>query len=259
LRISFFSDDSYLLQFLRVSKFSNAEAFKRLEKFLVLLQTNPKWFEKLSLDDLKLAELFETGYIISLKERDENGCRVIIIRTGIPDVKKFSYCDFLRIGILIILTELAEPETQVAGTVIIFDDKNIKVEFLASFPFQELLTFYKVMQNAFPLRIRNAFGINMAKFVVTFVGLIRPVMSKKLNERTILSSSEDSIKPSHRKLFPKEHGGTIPIKDMLEDMKIRIKAQEENIRLILQQRINLSLVKNVKVEQVESFKKLEID
>lgn len=115
------------------------------------------------------------------------------------------------------------------------------------------------MQNAFPLRIRNAFGINMAKFVVTFAELIRPVMSKKLNERTIFSSSEDVIKPSLRKLFPKEHGGTIPIKDMLEDMKIRIKAQEENIRLILQQRINLSLVKNVKVEHVESFKKLEID
>jgi hypothetical protein len=46
---------------------------------------------------------------------------------------------------------------------------------------------------------------------------------------------------------------------MLEDFKVLAKAQSENIRLIASQTIDLSKVKSFKCDEIESFRKLEID
>lgn len=254
------SDDVFLLQFLRVKKYSTAEAFKRFEKFLVTLETYPKWFDNLSLDDKRLSRLFETGYIFPLRERDKNGCRVILLQAGKPDAKKFSYLEFIRMITLVCLTVLEEPETQVTGVSVIANYANVKMDYLSCFPVKELMKFFQSLTNSLPLRAKRIAVVNLPTIAVTLAELTRTVLSKKINERMIFSSDDKTLFDEYeKKILPTEYGGEVSIKEMMDDFRFEAKKHEKNIQLTSSQRINLSLVKNVKVEQIESFRKLEID
>lgn len=90
-------DDSFLLRFLRVKKYLNSEAFKMFEKFLIVHQAYPQWFSDFGLQDLRMKELFESGYAFPLKERDQNGCRVVVIQGRKVDPKKFTANDVYKI------------------------------------------------------------------------------------------------------------------------------------------------------------------
>jgi poly-D-alanine transfer protein DltD len=80
-----------------VKKFLNAEAFKMLEKFLIIHQANPQWFSNFGLQDPRMKELFESEYIFPLKQRDQNGCRVVMIKGRKLDPKKYNANDAYKI------------------------------------------------------------------------------------------------------------------------------------------------------------------
>ncbi len=55
------SDSGFLLRFLRVGKFSQLEALRRLERYLTLFTTAPGWVRDLDPSDPKFLEILDTG------------------------------------------------------------------------------------------------------------------------------------------------------------------------------------------------------
>ena len=116
----------------------NASAFKMLENFLIRSQQYPQWFCNLTLNDDRMRELYENAYIFPLKERDKNGCRVIMVRGSQIDTKKYTFDDVVRMLNFVILTLLEEEETQIAGFSYIFDHKDISSDYISIFPLLEI-------------------------------------------------------------------------------------------------------------------------
>lgn len=252
-------DDIFLLRFLRVKKYSNAHAFKMFEKFLISCQTYPQWFGNLTLDDARLKELLDCGFIFPLMERDRNGCRVIMIRANKLDTKKFTFSDVLKAINFVVFTLSEEEETVIAGFVYIIDHKNISMDYVSLFSLTDMRNYLKCIQNAIPCRQKLGIFINLPGFAVALTDFAKSLISNKLKERAIFY--KDIQKLSNHvdvKILPLEYGGTTPIKDMIENFKTISDKFKDKVKLLDDQKINIECVKDHEC-QVNSFRKLEID
>lgn len=252
------SDDSFLLRFLRVKKYSNADAFKMLEKFNVSCETHPQWFRGLTLDDSRMRELFNEGYIFPLKERDENGCRVVIIRANRVDTKKFTFSDELKILNLIIFTLLEESETQISGFIFIIDHKDIAFDYIKNISLIDIRNYLKCIQNAIPCRQKKGIWLNLPSFAVTLTDFGKSLVSAKLRERAHFYKDSDSVfQHVDRKILPKEYGGSeTTIQEMMDNFEVILNSKKEKLLENDRQSINLASVTD---QTIGSFRKLEID
>lgn len=257
---SIISDDSFLLRFLRVKKYSNADAFKMLEKFLISSETHPKWFRHLTLDDDRMRELYESGYIFPLKDRDENGCRVIVIQAGKLDIKKFSFSDVLKIINLVIFTLLEEPETQVAGFRYILDHEGIALDYVGLFSLSDLRHYLKCIQNAIPCRQKQAIWVHLPSFAVKLTDLAKSLVSSKLRERAHFYKEFDNVFGHFDvKILPHDFGGRTPIKEMMTNFVDIADSFKVQLKQLDDQHIDLGSIKNHDNDAIDSFRKLEID
>lgn len=247
-----------MLRFLRVKKFLNAEAFKCYEKLLVNYESYGKWFKNLSLDDESLLELVNKGYIIPLKERDRNGCRVILAQPKVFDTKKFTEDHIYRSFFLSVMTLLEEPETQVSGITVIVDFKDVKLDYITLFSLMELKHLAHCLQNAVPMRLKQSNWVNFPAFGVRISEIVRGFASKKMNERAKITVDDQVIYESiDKKFLPTEYGGEAKMSDLIENFKALIAASKDKLKRADEQSIDLERVQGY--EPAESFKKLEID
>jgi CRAL/TRIO domain len=247
-----------LLQFLRAKKFLNAEAFKSYEKLQTNYEAYPKWFKNLSLEDERMRELLDAGYLVPLKERDSNGCRVLLSRPRVFDTKKFNEDDIYRSFFWIANTLLEEPETQVSGMVLLVDYKDAKLDYISLFSLMDMKHFASCIQSAYPLRVKKTYWVNFPAFGVRIAEIFRSFLSSKLNERSIITSDDKLIAENFdARILPAEYGGETPLSEMIASFKVLAEQHKGSLKRIDEQSIDLSRVQGY--EAVESFKKLEID
>lgn len=244
-----------------MKKYSNADAFKMLEKFIASCESHPRWFQNLTLDDDRVRSLFDSGYIVPLAERDKNGCRVIMIRAGQLDAKKFTFSDELKLINLVLFTLLEEAETQIAGFVFVIDHKGIAFDYVATISLVDLRNYLKCIQNAIPSRQKQAIWLNLPAFAVAMTEIGKTLVSAKLRDRALFYKDFDSVfKHVDKKLLPKEYGGQVTIKEMMESFENIYNSKREKLLEIEQQTIDLTQVKGRDTgEAIDSFRKLEID
>lgn len=243
-----------------MKKYANADAFKMFEKFLISCEMNPRWFKKLSLDDERMKELFERGYIFPLQERTEEGCRVIMIQAGKLDTKKFVFSDVLKIINLVIFTLLEEPETQIAGFVYVIDHKDISLDYVGLFSLVDLKNYLKCIQSTIPCRQKLGIFTHLPTFAVRLTDLGKSLVSNKLKQRAYFYKDFGNV---HRhidaRILPKEYGGTISIKEMMKNFTEIAESFKNKLAQIDEQQIDLISVKRNDLGTVESFRQLEID
>lgn len=193
-------------------------------------------------------------------ERDRNGCRVIMIQANKLDTKKFSFSDVLKIINLVILTLLEEQETQIAGFVYIIDHKDISMDYVSIFSLIDLKNYLKCIQNALPCRQKQAIFVNLPGFAVSLTDFGKNFISSKLKERAIFYRDIEKLTDHvDQKILPKEYGGVIPVKEMMESFRTTAENYKEKIKQCDEQFINADGVKSSDADAVNSFRKLEID
>lgn len=229
-----------------------------LERFLVSCQTHPQWFQNLTFEDTRMRDLFDSGFIFPLKERDENGCRVIMIQASKLDTKKFSFSDVLKVINLVIFTLLEEPETQIAGFVYVIDHKDISMDYIALFSLMDMKNYLKCIQNAIPCRQKQGFFVNLPSFAVALTDFGKSFVSSKLKARAYFYKDFEKL-DGHidHKILPKEFGGLTPIKEMMENFRSLAETYKESLKQTDKQHIKLDFVESH--DAVDSFRKLEID
>lgn len=141
-------DDVYLLQFLRTKKYSNAAAYKLLENHLTAKMLYPKWFIYGDSDVLKMRELYKTGYIYPLLERDEEGRKIILCQVRKMDPTKYNSGDIIRLSALIVTTLLEDHETQISGFIGIMDYAETTMKHIGVFSITDVKDYVNCVKNA---------------------------------------------------------------------------------------------------------------
>lgn len=89
-------DDIFLLQFLRTKKYSMDMAFKSFENYNLAQKRYAKWFDIAESDFEQMMKLYKAGYVYPLRERDEEGRKLIFIQLQRLDPDCFTSADAIR-------------------------------------------------------------------------------------------------------------------------------------------------------------------
>ncbi|CRL06985.1 CLUMA_CG019986, isoform B [Clunio marinus] len=244
-------DTNWLLRHLRFRKFSVPMAMEAIERMMVVKDGpfGKGWFERIEVARPSVLRLLDTGFAFLLPERDYMGRRVIFYRPGVSNPMSPT-CGFdvltLMTSLFILLCEYEED--QIRGVVHVADASGIKMPHFTVFSPTYSFRIGKVTERILPLRHKGFHVVNVHKSLRLVHDVIMSQMSEKLKKRAHLYSNFDEFKAIETSKLPKEYGGTIPMKEMIDATK----------KLLLEKRDDHLLLSEMKVRQ-EFYPKQVLD
>lgn len=240
------------------------ETFQAFERVYLAEKRYPKFFEYSEENMQKMFKLFDTGYCYPLPGRDDEGRKIILMRTGKLDYDVFSTHDSVRLLIYVITALLEEEETQIAGIMLIFDHANSTIRHAIS-PV-DLLDLMDFSKKCSAVRQKGTIVMNLPSFGVVLLELFRSVLSEKMKKRLVVLKNSDDLKNHvNLSMLPKEYGGTTSEAEILESFLQFRESKRANLQMLLDAKIDWDNVNHDKVwsnhddEGIGSFRKLEID
>ncbi|XP_014225739.1 alpha-tocopherol transfer protein-like [Trichogramma pretiosum] len=278
-------DARFLLRFLRCKKFNVPMAQEAIERYLLLRQVYQPAFHNLDVKEKNMEELLALGYIFAVPGRDPKGRRVIVARPGVFDPYKYTNADMCKIHGLTYEALMEDEESQVRGFVHFADGAGVSFPHLTLFTPKEAVRIVKNGERTLPMRHKEVHAINVhpsLKFALDF-GM--SLISEKIRSRVTIYTSLDDAKEKGMdcSMLPKEYGGTIPMKEMInawreelmslrmtllshDKMRVRPELYSEKARegavSALKQGFNCSTVSTGESTMhgiCGSFRKLEVD
>lgn len=162
--VTHLTDDIFLLRFLRTKKFTVLAALEMLEKYLIIRQVYPKWYQKLDIQDTRMTGLLESGYLFPLIQKDNKGRQIVISCPSRLDVNKYNSDDSIRLNALIFAYFLDQEACQVAGFVYVIVGKNISVKYLSLFSLTTIRNWLKCVTTGLKFFDLQMVSFNKAPF-----------------------------------------------------------------------------------------------
>ncbi|GLV32188.1 Cellular retinaldehyde binding protein [Carabus blaptoides fortunei] len=263
-------DDNFLLRFLRTKKYSLPMAQQMLLKYLNLRRTFKNFFHDLDYLNPNINQVINSGYLFTSPFRDSNGRRVTIACGGNFDPYKFTSADMTRVHAITYETLMNDEENQVLGITHIGDGKGVTLGHVTMWSPTEFATVVKWGEQSFPMRHKQIYGLNVPsglKYAYDFAcNRISPKIAGRIK---LCSNYEEVAKHVDRRVLPKEYGGDMPMKEMIELWKQELAVNRD--RLLSYDTMNLLSDKGIirrrdKAEDLTgsgslpgSFRKLELD
>lgn len=244
-------------------------ACELLEKYLTVRQMFPNWFKNLDIDDPSLGEIFDSGYLFPLPERDELGRRIIFSCASRFNASKFSSAQMARTHAMIVESLLDEQESQVAGYCYITDEAGLTMNHVSLWSLVDLKKMSKCIQVSSPMRHKETHFVNIPSFANKVIEFALSLTSEKLKKRMFLDKTIEDLKSRvNPKLLPKEYGGTIPMAEMIATFKENLRKQRAKTLALDNMHIELTGAptnwlgnddSDIDAGVVGSFRKLEVD
>ncbi|XP_039286268.1 alpha-tocopherol transfer protein-like [Nilaparvata lugens] len=266
------TDDSFLLRFLRVKKFSVPMAQTTILKYLNLRQTFPHLCMGLDFLNPSVKQLIESGYIFASPIRDSQGRRVIIGIANNFNPYKYSNEDMAKAHLVTYETLLEDEESQIMGFTHFGDLKGVSAAHITLWGPTEFATVIKWGEQSIPMRHKEIHLINVPAALRYVYDFARTRFSPKMRSRfTVHSSLEDCHTKLDPKVLPKEYGGVIPMSDMIDMWKKEVASKREkllsldkmkllnNKNISAHNQLNNAKNKSEIMNLTGSFKKLEVD
>ncbi|XP_050439085.1 clavesin-2-like [Adelges cooleyi] len=203
-------DDGFMIKFLRARKYNTSKAFYLLQRYYKARQKDPTLYN-LNVGPSTKNLFLETGAVFMLPDRDQHGRRIFVFRINkaLPDI---SMDDVFKINYMTFELISEEPETQIAGVVIIAD--------LTGFEWHKhhkyLSPYYakkgaEIVQENFPLRFQGFHFINEPLYIYTVYSIIKPFLKEKIRCRVHFHGNNLSSlhKYINRNILPDYYGGAI--------------------------------------------------
>ncbi|KAF5274400.1 hypothetical protein FQA39_LY07280 [Lamprigera yunnana] len=262
------TDPQFLLRFLRTKKFSVPLACEMLERYLTIRQLYPQWFRNLDSEDSDLTELINSGYLVPLIEK-HNGKTVMFTCAERFDPYKFTAANMIKVHSLIAESLMDDEENQINGYVYVNDVGGFQMGHISLWSLKDVRNVVRCVQNSSPMRHKESHFVNLSPHAAKLVEFTLTILSEKLKNRTFMhknsSDLQDKIDP---KILPKEYGGSVPLAEMIEKLKIKLKENRKKILALDDMYIeiderNCSLIDEMNEELgvgIEgTFKKLQVD
>ncbi|XP_065219188.1 alpha-tocopherol transfer protein-like isoform X2 [Planococcus citri] len=225
------TDDSFLLRFLRVKKFSLPIAQETLERYLLLRHVyGDLMFHNLDIKDTVMNELLHLGYLFAAPKRDKHGRRIIIARPGVFDPYKYTNAHMCHFHAITYETLMEDEENQVVGYVHFADGDGFSFPHLTLFTPREAVRIVKNGERVIPMRHKEVHGINVPaglKYVLDFgISLVSEKIRKRIKIHNNLQELHDHVDKS---LLPKEYGGDMPMAEMIRLWKEELYNRRETL------------------------------
>ena len=221
-----FSDDTFLLAFLRTRKYSIDATIKSIEKNFILRSQRPEWFEITPSSTEEMKAIIRSKYCYYLKELDSCGRKVLMMNAANMDVEKFSSNNIFNCAFIATASSLEYDVTQIIGFNLVLNYKNAPMVYFSKFTIAEIADWVKSLE-ALPGRYKKFFVIGLPSFGNAFLNVAKLTMSEKQRDRIVLLNDEkevaEHINPS---ILPERFGGTQSEDDIAENC---IKVLEENL------------------------------
>ncbi|KAM3956730.1 LOW QUALITY PROTEIN: retinaldehyde-binding protein 1-like [Aphomia sociella] len=258
------TDAPFLLRFLRTKKYSIPQACSMLERYLTIRQMYPHWFQKLDPLDPKIAAVIDAGYLVPLPKRDTEG-RSVLSCMGRFDPHVYDSCVMARVHSMIVELLLNEPRSQLLGYTHVNDEAGMQMPHVSLWSLSDVRVMLNCIQNSTPMRHKCTHFVNIPQYGVRFFEFAVSLLSDKLKNRVMFHrTSEDLTKHVDPAILPKEYGGTVPLKDMIEELKRNLLKHRDELLALDDMYVDLyALEKNDITQNIHStagsFRKLELD
>ncbi|XP_001604950.2 retinol-binding protein pinta isoform X2 [Nasonia vitripennis] len=203
-------DDFFILRFLRGCKFDVERAKQKLRNYYEQRFLSPEWFTHRDPFLPELQELLNLGVFLPLRNVDEEGRMIIVVRTCAHDPRKHKQSDVFKVGMMLLdLAARDHVEASLYGVVTIHDMTGVQI----GHAFQMTPSIVKRLVNTwqgYPNRIRSLDYVNAPMHVNVVLNIFRKFMSKKLRQRIHIHSGDGKslLKKISPSVLPTELGGT---------------------------------------------------
>ncbi|XP_045187990.1 alpha-tocopherol transfer protein-like isoform X2 [Mercenaria mercenaria] len=183
------TDSCYLWSFLRTSKFRQDATRQRMRNYWysrrkAIMQVMND-IDPASPDILNILKGPNAVYI-PLPGYDKEGRKVILARWNQLDVSgsAYSFNDWFR-AITLVFDALCflDEKVMVNGVTFLMDAKGVAMKHLMFFGFNNCRKQFAVMQNGYPIRIKQVHYINNNRVIAFFLGVVKSVVTAKLANR----------------------------------------------------------------------------
>ncbi|KAJ9577123.1 hypothetical protein L9F63_006295 [Diploptera punctata] len=267
------TDDNFLLRFLRVKKFSLPMAQQVLLKYINLRQTFSHLLYNLDYLDPNINELLSNGYIYVSPFRDSNGRRVILYNIDKFDPHKYKSVDMAKVHMITYEVLMDDEDSQVMGFTHVGNILQGSPAHATIWSPTEFTTVVRWGEQSLPMRHKEVHLINVPAPLRYMYDIISSILTEKMRSRFKIHESVESLnKGVNPKVLPKELGGTMPMAEMIELWKKELAAKRDRIlkldemkllstKSIITRRNNNHIdSSSALVNSIEgSFRKLEVD
>ncbi|CAH1099761.1 unnamed protein product [Psylliodes chrysocephalus] len=224
------TDDSFLVRFLRVRKYSIPMAQQTLLKYLNLRQTFKSALCNLDYTEPRTLDLLEKGYVYVSPFRDCNGRRVIIYNLNSINVQTVTSLDIQRADMVTFETLLEDEECQIMGVTHIIQGGNIGPSIIPIFCTKDFGYLIKWGEQSFPMRHKSFIITSISSIIKYIFETTKSLITPKLRKRIWMNESLEKL---HQKVgkhcLPLELGGTIPAKQMMDLWREELEAKRERL------------------------------
>lgn len=258
------TDNLFLLRFLRVCKFNVARACAKLENFLTIHQEFPTWFHNVTIDDPGVRCVLESGYVVPLPERDRYGRLVLFFVQGYLDPDTHSIADIIRTADLIFQMFYDDERTQIAGHIWIYDDAGSNLKHFRQWGINDIKHGVRYISKGMPIRSKGYVRVNMAPWLIVLSDIIKPFLAEKIKNRFHFLKNFDNIDGVDKNMLPKEYGGTIPHREMVQAFVQYAEQFRDECRLQDEMAIEVKKKEKQRIKQITeelngNFKDLQVD
>lgn len=254
-------DDKYLLPFLRARKYNMDRVCDTFEKALIFVRMHDDWFDWVGEKFEKAMELYDTGFLIVLKNRDSEGRRVVVVNNNV-DMEKFNADDVFRLHCLVFLCLANEEETQICGIVYVDDfSAGITMKYLSMYPLKSMYDF-TIQLKVTPVRLKSICLVGLPSFATQFLNIVKLGLSEVMNARLhVIDEVSDLGNYVDKSIMTKDYGGEVDGTECLDEFRENIMSNIEFLRTFFDFELDMTKAEALKDyhENIGSFRKLEID
>ena len=194
---------------------------------------------------MRLWKLFDSGYAFPLKDRDDEGKRIIFVQARRFDTEEFTSADAIKLMGLIVMTLMEEEETQIAGISTISDFTDVGYNYFKLFSIKDIKDFADCAKNATLGREKENYFVNLPTFAAFLFEIGRKALNEKLRQRLITTRDMNHLKTYiDPNMLPREHGGIVTEKEMMENFRKLFKVHEDEISEINHYEIDWDVIES---------------
>jgi hypothetical protein len=255
-------DDVLLLMFLRYQKYQMNEVFKTFNRAVLAKVKFPKLVPDKDFDFKPFLKLSTENFQLTLKNRDAEGHKIILIRVAKWNPEICSDFDAVKAQIHAVTLVMYEEETQIAGLKFILDFAGATTKNF--FSHSIVVDLVNCFNEGASSRLGGIYALNVPPVARLFIESILAIVKSK-NLIFILKDSDLLKEHFDPAILPKEYGGNCELEDAVEDLSQLHEKYKGNMKRFNDIKIDISKVsesefwKDIGGEGVGSFRKLEVD
>lgn len=256
-----FSDDAFLMHFLRTKKFSMDDVFKVFENHFLFRTTRPEWFDTSDKTLERIKEMSKSGAAYALRKRAPDGSLVYVINLEKLDVDNYKTSDAFNYIYVTLAALMEDEQSQILGCTFVLNYVNCSLKVIGSFSIRDTVEFAD-SANKCAGRLKKYILIGLPSAANALLTAAKKVMTEKHRDRIVLLKDYDELAQHVDKSALTNYlGGEEPENEVVDDF---MKVVETNYGKLQEgNKFNLDMEKAAACRNLEesigSFRTLDID